>query len=179
MINNKSFFQLIILLFVMLFIISCSRTLQPDPGTEGFLAFIPPTKIIPTHTPTATDSPTIVPSPTTSGQCQDNLTFINDETIPDGTFIETGASIDKRWEVQNSGTCNWGEGYTIRLIGGSDMGVESPLDLIPVRSNSTTTIRIQFFAPEDPGNYRSAWQAYNADDIAFGDVFYIDIKVTN
>jgi len=161
----------------MFLITSCSRTLQPDPGTEGVLAFIPPTKVIPTYTPTMTVSPVITTSPTISANCQDNLTFIKDLTIPDGTNIEPGASIDKRWEVQNSGTCNWGEGYSIRLIGGSDMGVESPLDLIPVRSNSSTTIRIQFFAPDELGSYRSAWQAYNADDIAFGDVFYIDIKV--
>jgi len=167
-----------IILAISLFLGGCFRTLQPDPGIEGVPAFIPPTKVILTNTPIPTETPSLLETPVSSNPCQDSLTFIKDETIPDGSKIEPGASLDKRWVVQNSGTCNWGEGYTIQLIGGSDMGVESSLDIYPARSNTTTTIRIQFFAPKDPGNYRSAWQAFNPDGIAFGDPFYIDIVVT-
>jgi hypothetical protein len=32
-------------------------------------------------------------------------------------------------------------------------------------------------APETPGGYRTAWQAFNAAGKAFGDVIYIDIVV--
>jgi hypothetical protein len=176
--NPKIFLFAVAMLSVFL-LPACYRILQPDPGVDGVPGFIPPTKVIPSSTPTATLAPEAQETSISANDCQDSLTFVKDETIPDGTQIQAGASIDKRWEVKNSGTCNWDEGYTIQLIGGSDMGVQSPLDLFPARSNASTTIRIQFFAPEEPGNYRSAWQAFNPQGTAFGDPFYIDIVVTD
>lgn len=163
----------------LLLLAACFRSLQADPLKSDVPAFIPPTITIPTATLTPTLSPVQIATQTSEAQCKDNLTFLTDETIPDGTVIKPGASIDKRWEVQNSGTCNWGEGYTIRLIGGSDMGVTSPLSLFPARSNTTTSIQIEFFAPTENGNYRSAWQAFNPNGEAFGDTFYIDIVVAD
>lgn len=164
-------------IFLLVLITGCFRSLQADPLTSDVPAFVPPTITIPTVTPTPTLSPVQIATQTFEAQCQDSLSFLQDVTIPDGTTIEAGASIDKQWEVKNSGTCNWGEGYTIRLIGGSDMGVESELNLFPARANTTTTIRIEFFAPSESGNYRSAWQAFNPQGVAFGDTFYIDIIV--
>jgi hypothetical protein len=34
-----------------------------------------------------------------------------------------------------------------------------------------------FIAPEEPGNFRSAWQAYDPQDNPYGDPFFIDIVV--
>lgn len=168
----------IISILAMIILSACFRSLQADPLKSDVPAFIPPTITIPTATLTPTLSPIQIATQTSEAQCKDNLTFIKDESIPDGTVIQPGASIDKRWEVQNSGTCNWGEGYTIQLIGGSDMGVASPMSLFPARSSTNTTIQIEFFAPKESGNYRSAWQAFNPKGEAFGDPFYIDIVVS-
>ena len=71
------------------------------------------------------------------------------------------SSLDKRWEVENSGTCNWDERYHLRLIGGPDLGANPVQPLFPARSGSTATIRIEMTAPAKAGSYRSAWQAYN------------------
>ena len=34
-------------------------------------------------------------------------TFVADVTIPDGTYINPGASFTKIWRLKNTGTCAW------------------------------------------------------------------------
>lgn len=110
-------------------------------------------------------------------ECEDNLTFLNDLTIEDGTTVTAQSTLDKRWEVENSGTCNWDAGYRIRLIAGPEMGAQKEQALFPARSRTRASIRILFQAPAEPGQYRSAWQAYSPQGEAFGDPFFIDITV--
>ena len=116
-----------------------------------------------------------LPSPT--APCTDNLTYINDLTIPDGSAIQPGASIDKRWEVQNSGSCNWDDRYTLRLVAGDELGAGTQHALYPARSDTNAVIQISFQAPADAGEYRSAWQAYDPQGQSFGDPIYMDIMV--
>jgi hypothetical protein len=115
------------------------------------------------------------PTPTTT--CTDNLAFIADLSIPDGTIVLPESTMDKRWEVENNGSCNWNEKYRIRLLAGPAMGAQQEQTLFPARSGTRAVIRIKFIAPTEPGTYRSAWQAYNAQDASFGDPFFIDFVV--
>ncbi|RPI34879.1 MAG: hypothetical protein EHM70_01465, partial [Chloroflexota bacterium] len=117
--------------------------------------------------------------PTPTPPCTDLLTFLEDLTIPDGTAVGPGEALDKRWQVENSGTCNWDESYRVKLVAGPEMGAPSEQTLYPARSGTSAVIRIQFTAPSDPGAYRSAWQAYNPSGEPFGDPFFIDIIVTS
>jgi hypothetical protein len=98
-------------------------------------------------------------------------------TIPDGSQVTLGETLDKRWEVENSGTCNWDERYSLRLVAGDDLGAQAQMGLYPARSGTVAPIRILFTAPSEPGQYRSAWQAYGPDGEAFGDQIFIDIVV--
>jgi hypothetical protein len=127
--------------------------------------------------PGAEDSINPEPVPTATVQCQNNLTFLNDITIPDGTVVAAESTLDKRWEVHNSGNCNWGENYRLRLIAGSELGAQREQALYPARSDSRVTLRIVFKAPTEPGSYRSAWQAFNPQGEPFGDPFFIEIVV--
>jgi hypothetical protein len=102
---------------------------------------------------------------------------VNDLTIPDGTTVAPGGSLDKRWLVRNNGTCNWYQDYRLELVSGPDMGAPAVRALYPARSESEAPIRILFTAPEEPGTYQSAWQAYNPQGDAFGDLIYIEIAV--
>jgi len=113
------------------------------------------------------------PTPT----CKDDLWFLQDITIPDGTVVEPGESIDKRWQVRNSGNCNWDENYSIKLVAGPGMGVPVQQALIPARSGTDVIIRMIFNAPEESGNYRSVWQAHDRKGNPFGNSFFIDIIV--
>jgi len=146
-----------------------------DPASTGEAPFRPVTQAPPV-------TPTAVPIPTSARatpvvSCDDGLTFVSDQTIPDGTVVAPSSSLDKRWEVQNSGSCNWDDQYHLRLVGGPALGADAVQPLFPARAGSTATIRIQMTAPAEAGTYRSAWQAYNPSDEPFGDPFYIEIVV--
>lgn len=137
--------------------------------------------LAPTFAPTplppgvTADPATIRPSPTQP--CQDDLSFQTDLTIPDGSDVSAGATMDKRWEVQNSGSCNWSDGYTLRLIAGIDLGANPEQALYPARSGTHAVIRMVFQAPIEPGTYRSAWQAHSPSGDPFGDPIFIDFSV--
>lgn len=174
--SNKRF-VFISLIGMLFFLTGCLRPLQADPMEVDVPAFVPPTLIPPTPTTEPTKAESQITKDSVPDTCIDNLTFIEDKSIPDGTEVSPGSVIKKEWEVKNSGTCNWGSGYTIQLIGGPSLEAPSPQDLFPARSGTSLTIQMEFIAPEKPGNYRSAWQAYNPDELAFGDSFYIDFVV--
>jgi hypothetical protein len=91
--------------------------------------------------------------------------------------VQAGEILDKRWLVENSGTCNWDSNYRLKLLAGPNMGVDGEQALFPGRSNTQVSIRLVFAAPNEPGAYRSAWQAYNRLNEAFGDPIFIDIIV--
>jgi hypothetical protein len=110
--------------------------------------------------------------------CSDNLVYIADQTIPDGTEVSPGAALDKQWEVENQGTCNWGDNYRLKLIAGPELSAPAEQALYPARSGTRPIIRVQFTAPQEVGNYRSAWQAFTPTDDPFGDPIFIEIVVT-
>ncbi|MBE0696250.1 MAG: hypothetical protein IH586_04945, partial [Anaerolineaceae bacterium] len=87
------------------------------------------------------------------------------------------STLDKRWEVENSGNCNWDEKYRVRLIAGPELSAQKEQALYPARSGTRAVIRFIFKAPLEPGSYRSAWQAYDPNGEPFGDPFFIDIIV--
>jgi hypothetical protein len=90
-----------------------------------------------------------------------------------------GQLIDKRWQVSNSGTCNWDERYQLRLVSGDAMGADSSLLLYPARAGTQATLRILFTAPATAGTYECQWQAVNPDGVPFGDAFYMQIVVSS
>ena len=137
--------------------------------------YIAPPKVA-TATPTQSLQRTDAAQP---ANCTNVLSFEKDLSIPDGTFINPGASLDKQWLVRNSGTCNWNKSYTIQMINGDALGAASPQAIVPARSGSESTIRIIFTAPSQPGNYSSTWQAFDPDGQPFGDYFSIVFNVAN
>ncbi len=161
---------------VILLLTSCA-----PPATSTI--FVPPTQpvatlVLPTTTPIASPTsilPTITP---TTGPCTNDLNFIDDVTIEDGTIVTPGSSVDKQWLVTNSGTCNWDASYHVKWIGGDPLGAVTEQVLYPARAGSQATIRILFTAPITAGTYPSQWQAYGPDDVPFGDPVYIEIVVT-
>lgn len=165
---------IVIDLALLFFIISaCNGT--PFGTTQP--AFYRPPSAVPAS-PTFSSPPTVEPPyPSPTPPCVDNLTFEEDLTIPDGTLVSAGQVLDKRWQVMNSGTCNWDERYRMKLIAGPEMGAPKEQALYPARSGTGLVIRIVFTAPAEPGAYRSAWQAYNPLGEPFGDPFFIEIVV--
>lgn len=137
---------------------------------------VAPVALAPTASPTSVESEDAArPSPTPV--CADNLKFVADLTVPDGTIAARGALIDKRWQVENSGSCNWDDHYRLRLISGAEMGLQAEQALYPARSGASAVIRMLLLAPSKPGTYRSAWQAVGPGEELFGDIIYVEIRV--
>lgn len=161
---------------------ACAPTPAPTP-------FLPPTAESPLIEPTfiihptqavvvvqSTPLPTIVPT-SDPATCSNNLTFVQDLTIPDNTVATFGLSIDKQWLVQNSGTCHWNSDYRLKHIGGASLGAPEEIALYPARAGTQATVQILFTAPFTDGVYESAWQAVDPAGAAFGDPIYIRITV--
>jgi hypothetical protein len=132
------------------------------------------TPVIPTSTP----QPEPISSPTATPPCTDGLAFVEDATIPDGTTVSPGSSIDKRWLVQNNGTCNWDSRYRLKFVGGLEMGATTEQALYPARGGAQATFRITFTAPTEPGEYSTAWQAIDPNGEPFGDAIFMKIQVS-
>jgi hypothetical protein len=174
---------LIVSLAIWVGLASCSGKKDWVPGTGGQpTPFRPPQQqegavpiyqlFTPTPEPVDTD---VVPSPTPA--CNNLLTFLEDLSIPDGTVTHPGEILDKRWLVQNNGSCNWNEHYRMKLVSGPEMGVPVEQGLYPARSGTQAVIRIEFVSPAETGLQRSAWQAYSPEGQPFGDPFYIEVLV--
>ena len=138
--------------------------------------FIPPT-LAPLSSPITRPTATEIATNTPEVPCTNGLSFIDDATVEDGTVFFAGEEIDKRWLVENTGTCNWAAGYTIQMTDGVPMGAETTQALFPARSGSEAELAIIFTAPNSPGSYRTAWQAHDPEDNPFGDPFFMEIQV--
>jgi hypothetical protein len=173
---------LFIAVLSLVFASTCSPASTPTP-------FLPPTVQAPLIEPTfiihptqevvviqSTSVPTIFPT-VSPEECSNNLTFIEDLTIPDNTFTTFGFTLDKQWLVENSGTCNWNSDYRLKYIGGASLGAPEEVALYPARAGTQATIQIFFTAPFTEGVYESAWQATDPNGTAFGDPIYIRISV--
>lgn len=142
----------------------------------GDAFFKPPTLPVPEETaaPGAGVAKTLRPTPS----CQNGLAYIADISIPDGTLVTPGTVIDKTWEVENIGTCGWTAEYSLRHVGGSNLGAETPLPLYPARAGTRALINIRFTVPAESGTIHSAWRAYGPDDLPFGDAVYVQMVVS-
>jgi hypothetical protein len=172
------------ILFVCLYLAltsTCSSAPTPTP-------FRPPTAPAPLIEPTfiikptqlvviieSSPLPTIIPT-TNPQECDNNLSFVSDLTIPDGTSVTYGSSIDKQWTVENSGTCHWNSDYRLRHIGGALLEAPEEIALYPARAGTQATLQIIFTTPFTDGAYESAWQAFDPDGLPFGDPIYMRVN---
>jgi len=159
--------------------------------------YLPPTRSLPTEqqselfkaptrevagAATGTSQPSAVnttPEPTQIPNCTNGLDYIADLSIPDGTQLNPNTVFEKEWQVKNSGTCNWNNTYTLRLISGDAMGADPTQAMVPARNGMEAVLRIEFTAPAEAGKYTATWQAYGPDGEAFGEWLTIEIGVTS
>ena len=137
--------------------------LPPTPGPYSFAD-----EATPIHLP-----------PTQQGRCKNQLKYLKDLTIPDGSEVAPGKKITKRWLISNEGSCNWDQSYSFQLISGLALGADQVQELYPARQGSEAVVEITFTAPDNPGRYNSWWQAYDPMGHRFGDSLYMDIMVVS
>ena len=175
--------QLVLTCSAGILLCSCGPQAAPTYFIPPTLVPAPPASVpgTPGEGATPTPEPLTVPTlalPSPTPPCTDDLDYLQDLTIPDGSTVAPGQPIDKRWQVSNSGTCNWDERYQLRLVNGDSMGAGISLPLYPARGGAEATLRIRFTAPPAAGTYECQWQAVNPDGVFFGDAFYMQVVVS-
>ena len=148
------------------------------PITQTAAAFTPPPAATepPTNTPTPSAAFTPAGSPTPS--ICDNLEFISDSTVVDGTQIAAGQAFVKTWKIKNTGSCTWKTNYTI-LFGWGDNKMGGQTTALPtdVPANSEVEISLTLKAPTKSGTYHSYWRLQNNNGYRFGTALSVVIVV--
>jgi hypothetical protein len=114
--------------------------------------------------------------PSMSG-CENDARFLEDLTFPDGEVVVPDQTIDKRWAVQNTGSCDWGPDYRLLHLGEDEFEAPEAVALYPARRGTNAIWQVELHAPREVGQYISQWQAQAPDGTMFGDVVYILIFV--
>jgi len=181
LLSNGSISIALLILLISLLFGGCSGLTREEAGD----IYLPPTPaggsapliVLPTPSPIQDQASTLAALPTPTPLCTDSLRYIEDLSIPDGSQVFSGERLDKRWSVENNGSCNWDKDYRLKLVAGPELGADVEQALYPARIGSQAIIRIIFTAPNEPGVYRSAWQAYNPAGQPFGDPVFIDVQI--
>jgi hypothetical protein len=114
------------------------------------------------------------------GSVCNNLAYLADATIPDGTVFDGGEDFKKTWQVQNTGSCKWDEGYKLVYMGGDD-----ELDPVSVRlqgddfigPGAVGELSVDLTAPLKAGRYTCTWQMQADNGEFFGTELTVLIEV--
>jgi hypothetical protein len=164
-----------ILLGVILLLSGCAPPAYSVPQSEQGTLFAPATRVV-SPEPSNTAAP-VQPQATPTIVCISNLKFIADVTVPDGMQVEGGSEVVKRWEVENTGSCDWDARFSLVNLEDSALGANPKQTLYPARSGTRAILQVIFTAPTEPGTYRSIWQAVGPEGEYFGDRFFVEFTV--
>lgn len=150
-------------------------TPTPAPPTETAAPEV--TGTVTTATATGAFAQVTDASGTTIALC-DSLEFVADVNVPDDTNMSPGQDFLKTWRVRNAGSCPWGEGYELIYADYANemSGQPQPLTQV-VQPGQEVELSVQFTAPEQIGEYLSAWQLSNPAGVPFEDIIFVRIIV--
>ncbi|NSW52875.1 MAG: hypothetical protein HPY85_10250 [Anaerolineae bacterium] len=157
------------------------NTLVPTWTSEAAFTATPG---VPTNTPlpTWTPFPTQTPKPAATNTpyipCN-QMSFVRDYTVPDGTWMQPKQRFTKIWEVKNTGTCTWDAAYSIVFANeGTAMGapVSQPISDAPVEPGEVLKIALVFTAPNTDDDYSGRWRLQSGSGEEFG-AFTVKITV--
>jgi hypothetical protein len=150
-----------------------TRSLSTEPAETS-------TPSTPQATGTATTQPVaqVTNAQGTTVALCDNLEFVADVNIPDGTNMSPGQDFLKTWRVKNTGSCPWEAGYELVYAGYADRmdGQAQALTQV-VQPGQEVEISVQFTAPSEIGEYLSAWQMSNPRGVTFPEAIYVKVIV--
>jgi hypothetical protein len=164
-------------------------------------------KPLPVSTATSTPAPTLVPPITAPALTQptnppaqnppsvywqnsdailqvdhslcNNLAYVDDVTIPDGTVLAPGETFVKTWTLKNTGFCMWKAGFKLIFFEGDSMsGLDTEIGKT-IASGRQANISIELTAPNSEGTYTGYWILSDDYGNPFGMPFYVQITVKN
>ena len=129
-------------------------------------------------------TPLSVKTPLATAQAAcDNMAYVADVTIPDGSVVAAGDTMKKTWTVKNTGPCSWNQDYKL-IFGWGGQGTDwNTLQAVAlskdVAPGDTISITVELSAPSASGEYVAAFKLQNDKGINFppGQQLTIDIVV--
>lgn len=117
----------------------------------------------------------------TAAGCNDGA-FVG-ETLPDGSVVGAGKNFTKAWEIKNTGTCDWDEGYVFAFqadlsskeIKGYDIAIDQSDEV--TKPNHSQSFIVKLTAPTQPGEYKGYWKLKTDGGTYFGPLVFFDIIV--
>jgi hypothetical protein len=109
----------------------------------------------------------------------DDAQFTN-ETIPDGTKMNSRHDFYKWWAFLNVGTCTWDEGYEFAYksgdrLNGDNVKIQYEKDF--TKPGESIAFKVHMDAPKEAGEYIGFWQMRNDSGGWFGSLVSVDIIV--
>ncbi len=98
----------------------------------------------------------------------------------DGDTVASNKKFSVGFQMANTGTCSWDQGYSFVFVSGDQMNGNNILiksgDRVTAPGNSNTFI-VNFQAPAASGDYKSFWRMKDDKGNLFGQTVYIQITV--
>lgn len=107
----------------------------------------------------------------------DELGYVADVTVPDGSTMPAGKPFLKTWRIRNSGTSTW-TNFSLEHFGDALMGGPESVPLPALKPGESGEVSVSLVAPTSPGRHRSTWKARNSRGRLFAFELYADIIVT-
>ena len=101
-----------------------------------------------------------------------SMTVVKDLSLPEGSVVEGGSNVVKRWRLRNSGTGAWPEmGVTVEHVAGDFLGsTQVSLDgLLPpggLAPGQEVSVAIDVAVPPEPGRYAAQYMLRHGAGVA-------------
>ena len=126
----------------------------------------------------AAEAETPTPTPTEAPEeCTLDAAFVSDVSIPVGTEMAPGATFLKGWRVENTGTCDWGAGFTLVFASGDQMSGPASVPIPPTAAGAMVDLSVQLDAPMTYGTHTGEWRLRSDGGQIFGAVLTVQIVV--
>ncbi len=108
---------------------------------------------------------------------RDEMAYVDDVTVEDGTPVPAGQTFEKIWRVRNAGTTTWGAGYELAFVRDDPMEGVDAIPLPAAGPGDTVDLAVTLTAPSSQGTHRSTWKGRNPDGEQFEHEMFAEIKV--
>lgn len=131
-------------------------------------------------TPLASPVPTIgiYSTVTTKNGCNDG-TFMGESAPFDGDVLQPNKPFEKWFQILNTGTCTWDEGYVFAFLPefstpgfkGSDIVIKKPEDF--TKPGSSISFKFDLTSENKPGEYQGTWKLRDDAGNYFGPMVHV------
>ncbi|MBB4686179.1 NBR1-Ig-like domain-containing protein [Amycolatopsis jiangsuensis] len=100
----------------------------------------------------------------------DNTRFVADVTVPDGTEVHAGETVQKVWELENAGSVSWHQRYLQRMDSPPAPGSCRTPDRVPIGDTAPgehAMVNVAVTAADKPGRCWIGWKMVDAAGVEF------------